>query len=183
VPFTSSRPNAALLTWTPVDLTLHTSFSLLNGLYGEVVSDGDWTDTSGVWTAYDNAVKRAMSPLHVLKRTGLAVPTCLDYVWASTTGHTSSFSGLTGAPYHHPDNGWLLLQYLTAARTAGLDQDGHIFFDNAAYVAGVYPDNVIPAATIVYYYETYGGTATAIGTAATPQVTATKVLDWLNAAM
>jgi hypothetical protein len=165
----SQRPNAALLSITPVDLTspYHTEQGLLNGLWGETMDNTQWD-------AMPDAEKRAMSPLHVLKRTGLAVPTCLDYIGGAAAGHTagSTFAGLTGTPYHHPDNGWLMLRALTGAPPDGLRQTGHIFFDNE------------PSPSIVWRsYTAFGGSPMAQGTSATPQVAASAVLAWLNIAM
>jgi hypothetical protein len=161
--YTSTQPNAALLSITPVDLVRHTTYSLLNGLYGEDASDA-------VWVAREAAIKRAMSPLYVLKRTGLAIPTCLDFVAAGSHTAGTAFTGLTGSPYHHPDNGWLMLQYLNAARPTGLAQSGHIFFDDAS--AGVYR-----------YYTAFGGAATSAGTSGDPQEAAELMIAWLNAAL
>jgi acetyl esterase/lipase len=160
--YTSTRPNAALLTWTPVDLVRHTVYGLKNGLYGEDSNDAGWV-------ARPADVKRAMSPLYTLKRTGLAVPTCLDFLGQGT--HTLNvFTGLTGEPYHHPDNGGLLMQYLAAARTTGLGQTGHIFFDDTS--AGVYR-----------YRTTYTSATVSAGTVGDLQEPAELMIAWLNAAL
>jgi acetyl esterase/lipase len=157
-----TQPNAALLSWTPVDLTRHTTYQLLNGLYGEDSNDANWV-------ARPDAIKKSMSPLFVLKRTGLAIPTCLDYLGQGT--HTlNTFTGLTGSPYHHPDNGGLLMQYLAVAPTTGLGQTGHRFFDDAS--AGVYR-----------YRDTYTSTTVTAGTSADPRTAASLMLAWLNTNM
>jgi len=158
----STQPNAALLSWTPVDLTRHTEYSLLRGLYGE---DSD----NPTWVARAAAIKRAMSPLFVMKRTGLAIPTCLDYTGQGLHNAGAGFAGLTGSPYHHPDNGWLMLQALNAAAPTGLGQSGHLF------VEGTSP---------TYYGHTVftAGTATPT-TYSTDQLAASAMLAWLNTAM
>jgi hypothetical protein len=180
--YTSTRPNAALLSITPVDLVRHTTLGLLNGLYGELDAG-----ENAEWVAFDARVKQAMSPLYVLKRTGLAIPTCLEYIGADVAGHTvgTAFTGLTGSPYHHPDNGWLMLQYLTAARTTGLGQSGHRFYDNVAFTAGTGTllDPVVPLATVFRYYATFNGAATNVGTAGTPQVAAESIINWVSGAL
>jgi hypothetical protein len=160
--YTSTQPNAALLSITPVDLVRHTVYGLKNGLYGEDASDA-------AWVARPASEKRAMSPLYTLKRTGLAIPTCLDFLGYGTHS-LNVFTGLTGEPYHHPDNGGLLMQYLAAARTTGIGQTGHIFFDDTS--AGVFR-----------YRTTYTSATVSAGTSADPQDAADLMLAWLNAAL
>jgi hypothetical protein len=165
--YTSTQPNAALLSITPVDLVRHTVYGLKNGLYGEGAGNPAIDDPA--WVARPASEKRAMSPLYVLKRTGLAIPTCLDFVGAGT--HTFGvFTGLTGEPYHHPDNGGLLMQYLAAARTTGLGQTGHIFFDDTS--PGVYR-----------YRTAYTSATVSAGTSGDPQEAAELMIAWLNAAL
>jgi hypothetical protein len=155
VPRVSCRPRALLLSITPVDLTYHTQYGLLNG------EDA----TNAAWVARDAAVKRAMSPLHVLRRTMNPLPTYLDY--AGFGPHTSgtAFSGLTGTPYHHPDNGWLMLQYLSLGRPTGLARTDCRFVDDDG--GGNFRS-----------YSTFNGVATTIGT--TAQSVADHTFAWLN---
>jgi len=147
VPRALSRPAALLLSITPVDLTYHTTYGLLNGLYGE---DG----TDAAWVARDAAIKRAMSPLHVLRRTMNPMPTYLDYAGFGPHTAGTAFTQLTGSPYHEPDNGWLMLQYLTSGRPTGLARTDCRFVDDTnlafpitawltatAYVTGAFVSN------------------------------------------
>jgi hypothetical protein len=147
VPRVSCRPRALLLSITPVDLTYHTQYGLLNGLYGE-------DSTDGAWVARDAAIKRAMSPLHVLRRTMNPLPTYMDHAGFGPHTAGTAFTGLTGTPYHHPDNGWLLLRYLASARPTGLGRTDCRFVDDSelafpatvwltatAYVVGNYVTN------------------------------------------
>lgn len=159
VPRVKSRPDAMLLSITPVDLRRHTTYGLLNGLYGE-------DSTDGAWNARPAAVKDAMSPLYVLQRTGFALPTYLDHAGFGPHTPGVAFTGLTGSPYHHPDNGWLLLRYLTSARPTGLGRSDCRFVDDDG--GGNYRS-----------YSTFNdGAASTIGT--TPQSVANHCLAWLN---
>lgn len=179
VPRTKSQPNAALLSITPVDLVRHTTYDLKSGLYGEDGSDADWVARPAV-------EKQSMSPLYVLKRTGLSIPTCLDYIGGANTGHTSNFAGLVGSPYHHPDNGWLMLRWLTLARPDGLGETNrHIFFDNESHVIGPggFGTPSVPLATVFRSYTVYGTGQTNVGNAGTPQLAAEAMITWLNDAL
>lgn len=109
----SCRPNALLLSISPVDFRQHTTYGLLNGLYGE-------DRTNPEWVALPDADKDAMSPQRVLQRTGLSLPTYLDYAFGTSVhGDGGADSYGNGSPYHHPDNGWAMINVLASARPTG----------------------------------------------------------------
>lgn len=165
VPYITSTPNALIMSITPVDLTYHTTYSLLLGLYGE-----DATDAA--WQAREDGIKQAMSPLWVLKRTGIAVPTYLDF--AGTGPYSTTYANLTGAPYHHADNGWLMLHYLADARPSGLGRTDCRFATN------------VVTSTDLFSWSAATGSGTKIGVGAgSPHVTTTleyadHILGWLD---
>lgn len=163
IPRHSPRPNALILSITPVDFTRFTAFSLLNGLLLENMSDA-------VWTAQPPSRKEAISPLWVLKRTTMALPTYLDYIdqGMSPLSHTSgtAFTQLTGAPAHLPDNGWLMLQLLAGARPAGLGRTDCRFVEHDT--TGGYRS----------YSAFNDAAASNIGT--TVQEVADHMFEWLN---
>lgn len=162
IPRHSPRPDALILSITPVDFTRFTAFSLLNGLLLESMSDA-------VWVAQPPARKEAISPLWVLKRTTMAVPTYLDYIdQGSPLSHTpgTAFTQLTGAPAHLPDNGWLMLQLLAGARPNGFGRTDCRFVEHDT--SGGYRS-----------YSTFSDSAASnIGT--TVQEVADHMFEWLN---
>lgn len=138
----NSRPAAVYLSITPVDLRLHTVSGLLPGLYGRDISDAQYV-------ALPNSVKDSMSPMRVLKRTGLTVPTYMNY-FGSRHDDSSTATIWSTNTYHHALNGWLLLQALTDDAPDGFAEDDgrHRLLESSA------------TASSVDIYTDYNGTKT-----------------------
>lgn len=146
------RPAALIARITPMVLENSTNGALLSGVYGRSTSSGDWADEP-------LSAKRALSPLSVLKRTGLSTPTYLHY---TDDSHDSG-----GAwDVHAADNGWDVLEQLTSAQPVGLGRPDCRFVD--ADPGGGYRA-----------YTQFNGTPTNIGS--TDTVLANDTFTWLNA--
>lgn len=146
-PFDKTRPAAVYLGITPVDFRQYTTGTLLNGLWGR-----DFTDAE--YVAIPQAEKDAASVKRALLRSGLSLPTYLNYFLSRHDDGNAATVYSTGN-YHHALNGWAMLQALTDTRAnGGLAETGHRFLETSA------------TASSVDTYTIYNGTKTTTSYAA-----------------
>ena len=162
-----SRPRAVYLNITPVDFRLHTIANLSNRLYGRDLTDGDFT-------GFANVERDAVSPMRILKRTGLAVPTYLNYIGTRHDDTVAATVWSTGfSPYHHALNGWLMLKALTDTRANdGLAKTtGNRFIETSATTNNF------------QVYTDYNGTATNVPYTVAGLTAANDFLAWAAATL
>lgn len=138
-------PKALYLSITPTDFTPHTISGLAPGLWGRDITDAEMV-------AFSSHEKSSVSAIRILERTGVSMPTYLQYAGSYHGDGNSPPYGSGAWIYHHADNGWALLNKLTSPRPTGLGRSDCVHVENDP--GGGFRK-----------YTAYEGTATNIGSA------------------
>lgn len=139
-------PKALYLSISPTDFTPHTIAGLAPGLFGRSLNNAQMV-------ALSNHERSAVSAVKILERTGVAMPTYLQYAGSYHGDGNSPPYGNSTWIYHHADNGWALFNKLTSARPDGLGRSDCVHLETDP--SGGFRK-----------YSVYEGTATNIGSAA-----------------